>query len=461
MPGVGAEQAALADRDDLLAAAGQRAHDRGAAADVGAVADDHARRDPALDHRGAERAGVEVDEALVHHGRAVGEVRAEPHAVGVGDADARRAPRSRPCGGTCRRRRPCSDGPRRAQPQPRPPRSRRRRTGRGWSRRRWRAAPKMPSRLSAVRRDQAVGQQVQPQVGVVRRRRAGRRARRRRCATTSDATPRGRRPRQPREVGGDVGGRRARAQAPGTRCRGGPVRRDGGQARPGGRSAAQCAHGRPRYTPTRRVTPRGVRGDARVPARADHPDRRATCRYRRANARHRRLTTTPGVSSSSHVQRTTRSPSSRTRSSRRFSATTASPGVCPGRSSRPYLTRPSNSPTVRRSGHPKSVVRGRPCGGTGPPTAEPVAAVWNRASRILLRDSPTLCPPPSANAATRRAFGVAGPSPRSLHGQAQPCRSTRPRALRPRRRRRARTVPPAPQRPRSARARSPVCRRSR
>ena len=40
--GVGAEQAALADRDDLLAAAGQGAHDRGAAADVGAVADDDA-----------------------------------------------------------------------------------------------------------------------------------------------------------------------------------------------------------------------------------------------------------------------------------------------------------------------------------------------------------------------------------------------------------------------------------
>ncbi len=31
------------------------------------------------------RAGVEVDEALVHHGRAGGQVRAEPHPVGVGD----------------------------------------------------------------------------------------------------------------------------------------------------------------------------------------------------------------------------------------------------------------------------------------------------------------------------------------------------------------------------------------
>ena len=90
MPGVGAEQAALADRDDLLAAAGEGAHDRGAAADVGAVADHDARRDPALDHRGAERAGVVVHEALVHHRRALGQVRAQAHPVGVGDPDAGR-----------------------------------------------------------------------------------------------------------------------------------------------------------------------------------------------------------------------------------------------------------------------------------------------------------------------------------------------------------------------------------
>ena len=68
--GVGAEQAALADADDLAAAARERAHDRAAAADVRAVADDHAGRDPALDHRVPERARVVVHEALVHHGRA-------------------------------------------------------------------------------------------------------------------------------------------------------------------------------------------------------------------------------------------------------------------------------------------------------------------------------------------------------------------------------------------------------
>ena len=46
--------------------------------------------DAALDHRGAERAGVVVDEALVHDRRALGEVRAEPDAVGVGDPHAGR-----------------------------------------------------------------------------------------------------------------------------------------------------------------------------------------------------------------------------------------------------------------------------------------------------------------------------------------------------------------------------------
>ena len=88
--GVGAQQAALADRDDRRAAAGERAHDRRAAADVGPVADDHAGADPALDHRVPERAGVEVDEALVHDRRAVGQVGAEAHAVGVGDPHPRR-----------------------------------------------------------------------------------------------------------------------------------------------------------------------------------------------------------------------------------------------------------------------------------------------------------------------------------------------------------------------------------
>ena len=52
------------------------------------VADDDAGRDAALDHRRAERAGVVVDEALVHDRRALGQVRAEADPVGVGDAHA-------------------------------------------------------------------------------------------------------------------------------------------------------------------------------------------------------------------------------------------------------------------------------------------------------------------------------------------------------------------------------------
>ena len=83
--GVGADQAAFAYGDDLLAAAGERAHDGRAAADVRAVADDDATGDPAFHHGRAERAGVEVDEALVHHRGAAGQVRAQPNPVRVGD----------------------------------------------------------------------------------------------------------------------------------------------------------------------------------------------------------------------------------------------------------------------------------------------------------------------------------------------------------------------------------------
>ncbi len=84
--GVGTEEAALADRDLFGATARQRAHDRRAAAEIGVGADDDALADAALDHRRAERAGVEVAEAFVHHDRAVGEVGAEADPRGVGDA---------------------------------------------------------------------------------------------------------------------------------------------------------------------------------------------------------------------------------------------------------------------------------------------------------------------------------------------------------------------------------------
>src|SRR5690242_3126905 len=62
--GVGADQAAFADRDLDLSAARERAHDRRAAADIAAVAHHDSGTDAAFDHAGAERACIEVAEAL-------------------------------------------------------------------------------------------------------------------------------------------------------------------------------------------------------------------------------------------------------------------------------------------------------------------------------------------------------------------------------------------------------------
>ena len=59
--------------------------DRRAAADVAVVADHDAGADPALDHGGTQRARVVVAEALVHDRGALGQVGAEPDPVGVGD----------------------------------------------------------------------------------------------------------------------------------------------------------------------------------------------------------------------------------------------------------------------------------------------------------------------------------------------------------------------------------------
>ncbi len=86
--GVGAQQDPLAEGDLFLAAAGQGAHDRGAAADVGAVAGDDAGGDAALHHGRAQGSGVEVHEAFVHDRGAFGQVRTEADAVGVGNPDA-------------------------------------------------------------------------------------------------------------------------------------------------------------------------------------------------------------------------------------------------------------------------------------------------------------------------------------------------------------------------------------
>ena len=150
--------------DALGAAARQRAHDRGAAADVGAVADDDALRDAALDHRRAERARVEVHEALVHDGGAGGEVGAEAHARGVGDPhpvghDVVEQPRELVDARHARCRARCSAGPESRRSRPDAP-------VRRSSRRRSAGAPKRPSRLIVFGLHEQVAEQVQAQVRV-------------------------------------------------------------------------------------------------------------------------------------------------------------------------------------------------------------------------------------------------------------------------------------------------------
>src|SRR5690606_35155400 len=82
--GIGADQAAFTDGNDDIAATGQRAHGGAAAAEVRALADEDARRDASFDHAGAFSAGVEVDEAFVHHRGAFADVGAQANARTVG-----------------------------------------------------------------------------------------------------------------------------------------------------------------------------------------------------------------------------------------------------------------------------------------------------------------------------------------------------------------------------------------
>ena len=83
------QQAALTQRHALEAAAREHPHCRGAAADVGAVPDDDALGYPALHHRAAQRTGVVVDEAGVHDRRPLGQVGAQADIGRIADAHAR------------------------------------------------------------------------------------------------------------------------------------------------------------------------------------------------------------------------------------------------------------------------------------------------------------------------------------------------------------------------------------
>lgn len=108
------------------------------------------------------------------------------------------------------------------------------------------------------------------------------------------------------------------------------------------------------------------------------------------------------------IQRTTRTSWSRRSSSRSFSATTASAAVCPGRSSRPYFTSPSNSPARRCASHQKSTVPTWRPDGSRTSCCRSGVGIPAHAVAHRLRDSPGLPLRPSANATTRRARGTPG-----------------------------------------------------
>jgi hypothetical protein len=115
--GVRAEQAALAERDDLGAAAAERPHDRGAAADVRPVA-----HHDALEMRPSTIEDPSVPALKFTKPSCItvvpgGQVRAEAHAVGVGDPhagrdDVVRHPRELVHGRPRARARPCASAPR-------------------------------------------------------------------------------------------------------------------------------------------------------------------------------------------------------------------------------------------------------------------------------------------------------------------------------------------------------------
>src|SRR4029453_11927369 len=85
--GVCTEQYPLAQGNLFLAAAGERTHDGGTAANVRPVTGHHSSGDAAFHHGRAEGSGVEVHEAFMHHSGALGQVRTQADTVGVGDPD--------------------------------------------------------------------------------------------------------------------------------------------------------------------------------------------------------------------------------------------------------------------------------------------------------------------------------------------------------------------------------------
>src|SRR5665647_2157996 len=261
-PGVGADQGTAPDGDRDPATTGQGAHDRGTAADVAAVVDDHPGRDPALDHRDAERPGVEVDEALVHHRGALGEMGAQTHPVGVGDPDAGRdhvVHHPRELVDAEDRRSVAVD---RAQPQP------------GLLEPFGRARPAIGPhdigqypedtvQVETVRAHQPVREQMQPEVGIGgARRRAGQLdlGRHHLGPHAAGLVGVGQRPQAVQQLG-VVGRVRAEGRAGVPDVQHGPIGRDGGQAvspRGGRVRRRRIGHGR---------KPRGGAAVGRTPSR--------------------------------------------------------------------------------------------------------------------------------------------------------------------------------------------------
>ena len=81
--GVRPQQAALPQRNNLLAAARQGSHDRGAATNISAIIDHHAGGNPALHHGIAQSAGIKIHKPLMHHGRPLRKMRPQPHPICV------------------------------------------------------------------------------------------------------------------------------------------------------------------------------------------------------------------------------------------------------------------------------------------------------------------------------------------------------------------------------------------
>jgi hypothetical protein len=83
---VGTKEAAFAYRNYLTATTTQSTHDWRAATDIRSIVDDYAGRNSTLNHGSPKSSRIEVDEALMHYGRARRKVRSEPYSISIGNS---------------------------------------------------------------------------------------------------------------------------------------------------------------------------------------------------------------------------------------------------------------------------------------------------------------------------------------------------------------------------------------